>query len=89
MFSTSPYSCFIFGLIVSVIGLLVKIKASDQWMVLSLTANIGLLMSSVAIVWFEDYWFQATTYRSISFMVFILGFSAYFLKAIYFLHSPS
>ena len=78
----SPYSCFIFGLIVSVIGLLVKIKASDQWMVLSITCLIsGLLMSSVAIVWFEDYWFQATTYRSISFMVFILGFSAYFLKS--------
>ena len=78
----SPYSCFIFGLIVSVIGLLVKIKASDQWIVLSITCLIsGLLMSSVAIVWFEDYWFQATTYRSISIMVFILGFSAYFLKS--------
>ena len=51
-------------------------------MVLSITCLIsGLLMSSVAIVWFEDYWFQATTYRSISFMVFILGLSAYFLKS--------
>ena len=78
----SPYSCFIFGLIVSVIGLLFKIKASDQWIVFSITCLIsGLLMSSAAIVWFEDYWFQTTTYRSISIMVFILGFSAYFLKS--------
>lgn len=78
----SPYSCFIFGLIVSVIGFLFKIKASDQWIVLSITCLIsGLLMVSTAIVWFEDYWFQTTTYRSISIMVFILGFSAYFLKS--------
>ena len=78
----SPYSCFIFGLIVSVIGLLFKIKASDQWIVFSITCLIsGLLMSSAAIVWFEDYWFQTITYRSISIMVFILGFSAYFLKS--------
>ena len=38
-------------------------------------------MSSAAIVWFEDYWFQTTTYRSISIMVLILGLSAYFLKS--------
>ena len=45
----SPYSCFIFGLIVSVIGLLVKIKASDQWMVLSITCLIsGVLMNIVS-----------------------------------------
>ena len=78
----SPYSCLIFGLIVSVIGLLVKIKANDQWLVLSITCLMsGLLMSSAAIVWFEDYWFQATTYRSISIMALILGLSAYFLKS--------
>ena len=78
----SPYSCFIFGLIVSVIGLLFKIKASDQWIVFSITCLIsGLLMSSAAIVWFEDYWFQTITYRSISIIVLILGLSAYFLKS--------
>ena len=78
----SPYSCLIFGLIVSVIGFLFKIKVSDQWMVLSITCIIsGLLLISAAIVWFEDYWFQATTYRSVSVIVFILGFSAYFLKS--------
>ena len=78
----SPYSCLLFGLIVSVVGLLFKIKVSDQWMVLSITCIIsGLLLISAAIVWFEDYWFQATTYRSVSVIVFILGFSAYFLKS--------
>ena len=78
----SPYSCLLFGLIVSVVGLLFKIKVSDQWMVLSITCIIsGLLLISAAIVWFEDYWFQATTYRSLSIIVFILGFSAYFLKS--------
>ena len=78
----SPYSCLIFGLIVSVIGFLFKIKVSDQWMVLSITCIIsGLLLISAAIVWFEDYWFQTTTYRSVSVIVFILGFSAYFLKS--------
>ena len=78
----SHYSCFIFGLIVFVIGLLVKFKANDQWIVLSTTCLIsGLLMSSAAIVWFEDYWYQETTYRSISIIVLILGFSAYFLKS--------
>jgi len=78
----SPYSCLLFGLIVSVVGLLFKIKVSDQWMVLSITCIIsGLLLISAAIVWFEDYWFQTTTYRSVSVIVFILGFSAYFLKS--------
>ena len=78
----SPYSCLAFGLMVCAVGILVKIRTSDQWAVLSITCLMsGLLMSSAAIVWFEEYWFQEITYRSISIVVFILGFSSYFLKS--------
>ena len=78
----SPYSCFVFGLIVCAVGILVKIRARDQWAVLSLTCLIsGLLMISAAIVWLEEYWFLDVTYRSISIVTFILGFSSYFLKS--------
>ena len=78
----SPYSCFAFGLLVSTIGILIKIKTSDQWAVLSIICLMsGLLMSSAAILWFEDHVFQEITYRSISIVIFILGFSSYYLKS--------
>ena len=78
----SPYSCFGFGLLVSTIGILIKIKTSDQWVVLSIISLMsGLLMSSAAILWFEDHVFQVITYRSISIVIFILGFSSYYLKS--------
>ncbi len=78
----SPYSCLAFGLTVCVVGILVKIRTSDQWAVLSITCLMsGLLMSSAAIMWFEEYWFQEITYRSISIVIFILVFSSYFLKS--------
>ena len=78
----SPYSCFAFGLLVSTIGILIKIKTSDQWVVLSIISLMsGLLMSSAAILWFEDHVFQEITYRSISIVIFILGFSSYYLKS--------
>ena len=78
----SPYSCFAFGLLVSIIGILIKIKTSDQWAVLSIISLMsGLLMSSAAILWFEDHVFQEITYRSISIVIFILGFSSYYLKS--------
>ena len=78
----SPYSCFAFGLLVSIIGILIKIKTSDQWAVLSIISLMsGLLMSSAAILWFEDHVFQEITYRSISIVILILGFSSYYLKS--------
>ena len=78
----SPYSCFTFGLLVCAVGILIKIKTSDQWAVLSIICLMsGLLMSSVAIVWLEEHMFQEITYRSISIVIFILGFSSYFLKS--------
>ena len=78
----SPYSCFGFGLLVSTIGILIKIKTSDQWAVLSIISLMsGLLMSSAAILWFEDHVFQEITYRSISIVILILGFSSYYLKS--------
>ena len=78
----SPYSCFAFGLLVSTIGILIKIKTSDQWAVLSIICLMsGLLVSSAAILWFEDHVFQEITYRSISIVIFILGFSSYYLKS--------
>ena len=78
----SPYSCFVFGLLVCAVGIFIKIKASDQWAVLSIICLMsGLLMSSAAIVWLEEHMFHVITYRSISIVIFILGFSAYFLKS--------
>ena len=78
----SPYSCFAFGLLVSIIGILIKIKTSDQWAVLSIICLMsGLLVSSAAILWFEDHVFQEITYRSISIVILILGFSSYYLKS--------
>ncbi len=78
----SPYSCFAFGLIVCAVGVLVKIRASDQWTVLSTTCLMsGLLMGSVAIVWLEEHWFQDITYRSIAVVTIILGCSSYFVKS--------
>ena len=78
----SPYSCFGFGLLVCVFGVLIKIKTSDQWAVLSLICLMsGLLICSAAIVWFEEYIFQEITYLSISMVIFLLGFSSYFLKS--------
>ena len=78
----SPYSCFAFGLLVSVVGILIKIKTSDQWAVLSIICLMsGLLMSSAAILWLEEHMFQEITYRSISIVIFILGFSSYYLKS--------
>ena len=78
----SPYSCFAFGLLVCVVGILIKIKTSDQWAVLSIICLMsGLLMSSAAIVWLEEHMFHMITYRSISIVIFILGFSSYFLKS--------
>ena len=78
----SPYSCFTFGLLVCAVGILIKIKTSDKWAVLSIICLMsGLLMSSVAIVWLEEHMFQEITYRSISIVIFILGFSSYFLKS--------
>ena len=78
----SPYSCFGFGLLVSTIGILIKIKTSDQWAVLSIICLMsGLLVSSAAILWFEDHVFQEITYRSISIVILILGFSSYYLKS--------
>ena len=78
----SPYSCLAFGLVVCAVGIIVRIRISDQWAVLSITCLMsGLLISSIAIIWFEEYWFQEITYRSISIVIFILGFSSYFLKS--------
>jgi len=78
----SPYSCFVFGLLVCAVGIFIKIKASDQWAVLSIICLMsGLLMSSAAIVWLEEHMFHVITYRSISIVIFILGFSSYFLKS--------
>ena len=78
----SPYSCFVFGLLVCAVGIFIKIKASDQWSVLSIICLMsGLLMSSAAIVWLEEHMFHVITYRSISIVIFILGFSSYFLKS--------
>lgn len=78
----SPYSCFAFGLLVCAVGILIKIKTSDQWAVLSIICLMsGLLMSSAAIVWLEEHMFHVITYRSISIVIFILGFSSYFLKS--------
>ena len=78
----SPYSCFVFGLLVCAVGIFIKIKASDQWAVLSIICLMsGLLMSSAAIVWLEEHMFHLITYRSISIVIFILGFSSYFLKS--------
>ena len=78
----TPYSCFAFGLLVCAVGIFIKIKASDQWAVLSIICLMsGLLMSSAAIVWLEEHMFHVITYRSISIVIFILGFSSYFLKS--------
>ena len=78
----SPYSCFVFGLLVCAVGIFIKIKASDQWAVLSIICLMsGLLMSSAAIIWLEEHMFHVITYRSISIVIFILGFSSYFLKS--------
>ena len=78
----SPYSCFVFGLLVCAVGIFIKINARDQWSVLSIICLMsGLLMSSAAIIWLEEHMFHVITYRSISIVIFILGFSSYFLKS--------